>query len=189
LPYINQMILENGIRPPKTGRVGYRVRHCPGLYLQVSHTGVMSWVVMLNVNGKQIHKTLGRLTDIPTVEAARRIAIPMKEAARAGHDPLTAAVPMPETLLSLREICALPTPVETGVYFLLLGQMVQYIGQSNRVFDRIRAHRRTQQIPFDRWFILPVPLADLDTVEAMYIRAFNPAFNRGQRRRPGHILQ
>jgi hypothetical protein len=41
--YVNQMILDRGIKPPKTGRVSLRVKHCPGLYLEVSTSRHMSW--------------------------------------------------------------------------------------------------------------------------------------------------
>ena len=30
--FISQMVLDNGIKPPKAGASGYRVKHCPGLY-------------------------------------------------------------------------------------------------------------------------------------------------------------
>jgi hypothetical protein len=174
------------IRPPATGRVGYRVKHCPCLYLEVSHTGGASWKLLARLNGKHVKKTLGTLAQIPTVAAARRIAIPMKEAMRNGHVPEVGVMPV---VLSLKEICARSHPVvSTGVYFLLLGQTVQYIGQSNNVFDRLRSHK--PRIPFDRWFTLPVAAADLDAVEATYIRAFKPPFNRGRQRvqKPDHIL-
>jgi len=45
----------------------------------------------------------------------------------------------------------------------------------------IIAHRQGGRIPFDRWAFLTVPLTDLDLVEAAYIRAHRPPFNRGRR--------
>jgi integrase len=87
MPFVTQMLLNNGIRPPRSGRKSYRVRHCPALYLVVSSTGVMSWSLMLRVDGKQRHKTLGRLRDIPRLDDAVDRARRAQEKARGGIDP------------------------------------------------------------------------------------------------------
>jgi integrase len=87
--FVNQMTLDNGIRPPKSGAVAYRVRHCKGLYLRVSHTGAASWAVMYRVgNGKLVKETLGKLRDLPRVEDAVRRARASQDIARVGRDPV-----------------------------------------------------------------------------------------------------
>jgi integrase len=86
--FVNQMSLSNGIKPPKTGAVTYRVKHCPGLYLRVSHTGAASWRVMYRVGGKQLAEVLGRLRDLPRVEDAVKRARASQDAARSGRDPV-----------------------------------------------------------------------------------------------------
>jgi integrase len=86
--FVNQMVLDNGIRPPKTGSVRYRVRHCAGLYLRVSATGAASWAVMYRVDGALKKETLGKLRDIPRVEDAVKRARASQDLARAGRDPV-----------------------------------------------------------------------------------------------------
>jgi integrase len=87
--FVNQMTLDNGIRPPKSGVVAYRVRHCKGLYLRVpSHTDAASWSVMYRVDGKLKKETLGKLRDIPRVEDAVKRARASQDLARAGRDPV-----------------------------------------------------------------------------------------------------
>jgi hypothetical protein len=74
------------VRPPKTGRVGYRLKHCPRLYLQVRSTGHKSWVVMLRVGGKQAKETLGAIEKIPTLAEAVAQAQRVKAKARVGRE-------------------------------------------------------------------------------------------------------
>jgi integrase len=85
--FVNQMTLNNGIRPPKVGAVRYRVRHCAGLYLRVSATSA-SWAVMYRVAGKLVKETIGKLRDIPKVEDAVARAQASKRRAREGVNPV-----------------------------------------------------------------------------------------------------
>jgi integrase len=86
--FVNQLSLDNGIRPPKTGATVYRVKHCKGLYLRVSATAACSWSVFYRVDGKLKKETLGRLRDIPRVEDAVKRARASQDLARAGRDPV-----------------------------------------------------------------------------------------------------
>jgi integrase len=86
--FVNQMTIDNGIRPPKGGAVRYRVRHAPGLYLRVSATGAASWAVMYRVGGVLRKETIGKLRDIPRVEDAVRLARASQDLARKGRDPV-----------------------------------------------------------------------------------------------------
>lgn len=64
----------------------------------------------------------------------------------------------------------------TGVYFLYLGGVLQYIGQSVEPATRLSQHRHSGKV-FDRAFILPVPAFMLDEVEGSLIRHFRPPLN------------
>jgi integrase len=86
--FVNQMTLDNGIRPPKSGTVTYRVKHLKGLYLRVSHTGAASWAAMYRVDGKLVKETLGKLRDLPRVEDAVKRARASQDLARSGRDPV-----------------------------------------------------------------------------------------------------
>jgi integrase len=86
--FISQMVLDNGVRPPKAGAVRYRVKHCKGLYLRISSTGAASWSTMYRVDGKLVKETLGKLRDIPRVEDAVKRARASQDLARAGRDPV-----------------------------------------------------------------------------------------------------
>jgi integrase len=82
--YVNQMILDNGIRPPKTGRASLRVKHCKGLYLEVSASGNMAWKAMYRVGGKQIKET----HDFVPVDEAVTWARSLHDRARERRNPL-----------------------------------------------------------------------------------------------------
>jgi len=82
--YVNQMILDNGIKPPKTGRVSLRVKHYKGLYLEVSASGNMAWKAMYRVGGKQIKETHSFVPVDEAVTWAREL----HDKAREGGNPL-----------------------------------------------------------------------------------------------------
>jgi hypothetical protein len=66
--------------------------------------------------------------------------------------------------------------VLSGVYFLIAAGEIVYVGQSVNVFARLASHQRGKD--FDRFGYITCDLADLDTVEARFIKAFRPALNR-----------
>jgi integrase len=82
--FVNQMILDRGVAPPKTGRLSLRVKHQPGLYLQVSTSGHMSWKTLYRVAGKQIKETHALCPVAEAVEWARGL----HDKARSGANPL-----------------------------------------------------------------------------------------------------
>lgn len=84
MSYVNQMILDRGIKPPKAGRATLRVKHCPGLYLQVSASGHMAWKAMYRVGGKLVKETHAACP----VDAAVAWARGLKDRARDGGNPL-----------------------------------------------------------------------------------------------------
>lgn len=76
---------------------------------------------------------------------------------------------------SLRKevIVEIPAGHPPGVYFLLHEEEIVYIGQSINPGARISQHAKDKI--FDR--VLLLPTMDLDTVEAKYIKKFQPKYN------------
>jgi hypothetical protein len=74
-----------------------------------------------------------------------------------------------------------PVLERTSVYFLCSGGAVVYVGQTNRLEQRLVVHQRDEK-RFDRVFFIDVPRPDLDHVEQAFIRALQPSLN--QTRRP-----
>ena len=95
------------------------------------------------------------------------------------QQPALSAIP-----LSLHDFhgCIQPVPENmaawaSGVYFLVAGDTVVYIGQSVSVAARISTHRREKTKSFDYALFLPVPESELDAVEGSLIRAIKPPLN------------
>ena len=85
-------------------------------------------------------------------------------------------------LLSAAEILAgkmeLPEDL-CGIYFLLRGDAVAYVGQSVSVLGRVSDHRRTGKV-FDSFAFAPCPREQLNTLECLYIRLLNPPDNKNE---------
>ena len=73
-------------------------------------------------------------------------------------------------------LASVPISENIGIYFLLRGQEVVYVGQSIDVLTRIARHKREGKW-FDHYTIMAAPEDQLDRLEAMYIRAFVPCDN------------
>lgn len=69
-----------------------------------------------------------------------------------------------------------------GIYFLLLGPTIQYVGQSHRVPSRVQRHREEKRVPFDSWRVLPCQVRDFDLLEAANILHHRPPYNAGVNR-------
>lgn len=67
---------------------------------------------------------------------------------------------------------------EPGVYFLLQGARVMYVGQSKWVHARLCEHVRAEKIIFDRYFVLLCKPSELTTLESIYLHKFKPPHNR-----------
>jgi len=67
----------------------------------------------------------------------------------------------------------------SGVYFLFLGNQLQYIGQSKDVPNRLAQHQRTPICEFDSHFVLATDPDQLRLVEWRYIDALSPPYNTG----------
>jgi hypothetical protein len=64
-----------------------------------------------------------------------------------------------------------------GVYFLVDGDDVVYVGQSVNPMSRIGEHLRTKNGKFDRVYFIPVPQFMLDAVEGGFIKLLSPKLN------------
>lgn len=81
------------------------------------------------------------------------------------------------TLLREHEIAAsrLDLPTVSGVYFLLRGERVVYVGQSSRIFGRVLTHMGTKN--FDGFAYIPCELNQMDVLESLYIHLLRPELN------------
>lgn len=79
---------------------------------------------------------------------------------------------------SLNEIVlsSIPTKLSSGIYFLLRGNRVVYVGQSVDVLGRISRHRRDGR-QFGAFAYIECHESDMDRLERLYIRAFVPEEN------------
>jgi Arm DNA-binding domain len=159
---------------------------CPGFGFRVTQGGACAFVLNYrNHEGRQRCMTIGRSPEMP-VKTARVIAIKQKAKIAAGYDPIEQKLleqqqraVKSETFLSRSQILSLPLPSPVGVYFLILGQTVQYVGQSANVFARLLVHQKAKRIPFDRWRWIECAEQELDYAEAGYIRILKPPHNVG----------
>lgn len=86
--------------------------------------------------------------------------------------------PKSDKLLSAESILAAakPPPTDlTGIYFLINGGAIVYIGQAVNVIARVANHMRLKA--FDAWHWVPCSVSDLDALERAYILAFLPSLN------------
>lgn len=73
---------------------------------------------------------------------------------------------------------ALPWVKASGVYFLLDGDEVVYVGQAVNVYSRIGQHKDKR---FDRYAFVPCAVEVLDRLESLYIHCLRPRLNGSQR--------
>jgi hypothetical protein len=84
-----------------------------------------------------------------------------------------------KVLLSEAEIVSAANPWElaTGVYFLIGGDKVIYVGQSVNVYARIAQHYDKR---FDSFAFIPCGKDMLDSLESLYIHVLRPPLNGDQ---------
>lgn len=94
-----------------------------------------------------------------------------------------ALVPLSERLVAFDVFSGFDARLcEPGVYFLMVGNEVVYVGQSVNPCQRIPQHRPDKI--FDRALVLPVDKEQLDSVESDYIKRLSPALNKAGKDRP-----
>lgn len=70
---------------------------------------------------------------------------------------------------------AVPLKAVAGVYFLISGAKVRYVGKTNNLFKRIEEHRLKRV--FESYALLPCSADDASVMEARYIAALKPEWN------------
>jgi hypothetical protein len=90
-------------------------------------------------------------------------------------------------LLEWEAVLRMTVPKRTatsGIYFLVQGNRIVYVGQSRNVHVRIDCHRRDKSKKFDGYAFVQCAPKMLNAVEANYIAKFRPKYNvmtnRGQ---------
>lgn len=63
-----------------------------------------------------------------------------------------------------------------GIYFLVQGESVVYVGQSRNVYSRIAQHKTGVKY-FDCWCYIKCAEKDLDAMESLYIHILRPKLN------------
>jgi hypothetical protein len=81
---------------------------------------------------------------------------------------------------------AIPAASFTGIYFLILGGDVVYVGQSIDILNRISKHRREGK-EFDSYAYMLCEREKLNDLEALYITALMPWLNFTLGRVPRNI--
>lgn len=112
-----------------------------------------------------------------TAKHRRRKTFPTKRGGEVWLSHIRSAGHGAPALLTLEEIQKLPSVI-CGIYFLFRGDRLQRIGQSADVHQRIKVHRQEKRIPFDNCYVVHCNPAELDVLEALYIRKFKPPHNR-----------
>ena len=86
----------------------------------------------------------------------------------------------PQTLWKEQDIVSrkIPTIPSCGVYFLICGDRVVYVGQSVRVAVRLEDHRKAGKV-FDSFQVIACSEDRLDVVESLYIHTLMPSLNGG----------
>ena len=98
-------------------------------------------------------------------------------------------------LAPIRDLRRLELPPRIcGVYFLIDGQEIVYVGQSADVVRRVNQHLDRGRMKFDWAVYLPCSLAELDDIEEHFIDALRPRYNATRQRMATaayvrHILQ
>jgi integrase len=77
------------LRPPTKGRVIHWDARVRGFGLRITDKDARSWIAMYRVAGKPVMQTLGRLSEIPKVDDARRLARTAIATAHTGVNPVT----------------------------------------------------------------------------------------------------
>lgn len=68
--------------------------------------------------------------------------------------------------------------IQCGIYFLIKGGEIVYIGKSIDCASRLISHRMGRNGWFDAYFVIPAEIERLDGLEAAYIAKFNPPVNK-----------
>ena len=107
--------------------------------------------------------------------------------ARGAIDSRVNSEPREDDLLSVGRLLQRSKSLKkiSGVYFLFHGSTLMYIGKSLHVHERIAKHMRDRVFGFDAYTIVAAPKSQIGDLEARYIRALSPTFNKMMNDGPG----
>lgn len=83
-------------------------------------------------------------------------------------------------ILSKEEILSIKQPAPpkvSGLYFLIKGATILYVGKSKNIYDRVKQQSQDNLKDFDSFSILECPPEIIDDLEAYYIYKLRPPFN------------
>lgn len=82
-------------------------------------------------------------------------------------------------LIAGEQLADMATPIRqiTGIYFLLKGREVVYVGKSTNVMSRIVNHSFLRKGDFDAYCYIEADRSEISELEVRYIRMLRPALN------------
>lgn len=83
---------------------------------------------------------------------------------------------IPESIQHIKGLKNLST-YPPGIYFLVDGDEVVYVGQSMHPATRLKEHDRDGRKTYTHAFLLPTPESDLNDLETLLIAQLRPKFN------------
>jgi hypothetical protein len=149
------------------------------------------WRIQLQVDGRRVSKVFETEAEAEhwaqlqkkKIKAQSAVKAPISRIVDSGTT-LATAIPS-RVLKALSEIphmpheivdASVPMPFFCGVYFLVKGKEIVYVGQSVDILGRVSRHHRGG-IDFDAFCLLPCKKEDMDRIEATYIAALMPDLN------------
>jgi len=83
----------------------------------------------------------------------------------------------PDSICNINMLQQIPKyGYQPGVYFLCKNESVVYVGQSITPSSRVASHATSYGKDFDRVYLLPVPISELNNVEAAFINHLKPKY-------------
>lgn len=134
------------------------------------------WRAQLYVRGARESSMFGRKADAQQWAKSReqklRDMLPQKPLGKDERKFLQLSELHSEEKIVSTAFSASPT---AGVYFLIRGGKIVYVGKSVNVHSRIATHQKSKE--FDKINFIECPEWCLHRLEQMYIRKFNPELN------------
>lgn len=80
-----------------------------------------------------------------------------------------------------------PPELLCGIYFLMVGDNLMYVGKSVNLHRRLMDHRESRK--YDTAIIVAMPAQEADAIELRAIKQFNPPWNRDHCNHNGKIYK
>jgi len=128
------------------------------------------WRIHDPVSGKKRYYSESKYSEEEVANLARQL-----ESSAIAHR--VAGAPMAMQSRAQILASALDTQNAPGIYVLLNGEEILYVGQSVNVIKRIYEHTISRS-SFNRFHFIPCPKDKLDAMERAYISALSPRLNQ-----------